>query len=389
MRSRGYITADARNQTEYGTVRSYIAVGLSTAIAPAAATAADVGANGFNANRAFIQFAGFTFGITQSFYDFYSGPATSFFGGQINPSSDTGDAGKAVTAYTAQFGGGLSATIGIEAQRNAGAWNTNTTGFTTLALPASSQRGVQYPDVVANIRIDQSWGGAQIMGAIHDATGQYYGATTATGQPGTATGYALGAGLKLLAPMIGAGDYFQGQFNYTVGAYGYANAAGTQLFAKYNGGAGGSYGVGVPTDSVYGVIAGVGTSSQLTTTWGVNAAYEHYWNKSWQTSVYGGYIKTQYNSTASGLICTVTFAAPVPAGCNPNFATWNIGTRTQWNIDSQTAMGVDIVYQRLQTAHNGVVALFPANGTQSAGIRTFSDQGSWMGQFRIHRNFYP
>ena len=30
FRARGYITADARNQTEYGTVRSYIAVGLNT-----------------------------------------------------------------------------------------------------------------------------------------------------------------------------------------------------------------------------------------------------------------------------------------------------------------------------------------------------------------------
>ncbi len=30
LRARGYITADARNQTEYGTVRGYIAVGLST-----------------------------------------------------------------------------------------------------------------------------------------------------------------------------------------------------------------------------------------------------------------------------------------------------------------------------------------------------------------------
>jgi len=29
FRARGYITADARNQTEYGTVRGYIAVGLS------------------------------------------------------------------------------------------------------------------------------------------------------------------------------------------------------------------------------------------------------------------------------------------------------------------------------------------------------------------------
>ena len=29
FRARGYITADARNQTEYGTVRGYLAVGLS------------------------------------------------------------------------------------------------------------------------------------------------------------------------------------------------------------------------------------------------------------------------------------------------------------------------------------------------------------------------
>jgi len=36
MRARGYITADAREQTEYGTLRSYIAVGVSTN---------DVGAN--------------------------------------------------------------------------------------------------------------------------------------------------------------------------------------------------------------------------------------------------------------------------------------------------------------------------------------------------------
>ncbi len=381
MRSRGYITADARNQTEYGTVRSYIAVGLST---PGLDTGA---APAFNGNRAFIQFAGFTFGITQSFYDFYSGPATSFFGGAISPSSDTGDAGKALTAYTAQFGGGLSATISAEARRDSGVINGSTATYSTVALPTASQRGLQFPDIVANIRIDQPWGGAQIMGAIHDATGQYYGATTSTGQPGTAIGYALGAGIKLLAPMIGAGDFFQAQFNYTVGAYGYASAAATPMYAKYNGGTGGSYGFGIPTDAVYGTLAGVQHGSQLTSTWGVNAAYEHFWNKSWQTSVYGGYIKTQYNTTANALLCAGF--APGIAGCNMNFATWNIGTRTQWNVDSQTAMGVDIVYQRLQSASVPGAVLVAGSGTQPAAVRTIGDQGSWMGQFRIHRNFYP
>jgi hypothetical protein len=395
MRARGYITADARNQTEYGTVRSYIAVGLSasgTAAGSVPSGDSPTGTAGFSANRAFVQFAGFTFGITLSFYDFYSPAATEYFGGMMNPSSDTGDPGKQVTAYTAQFGGGLSATIGIEGQRNAGVYNAATTALTTTALPASSQRAMQYPDIVGNVRVDQAWGAAQIMGAIHDATGQYYGATTATGQPGIATGYALGAGLKVLAPMIGAGDYFQGQFNYTVGAYGYANAAGpTTLYAKYNGGAGGSYGFGIPTDAVYGVVAGVGTSSQLTTTWGVNAAYDHFWNKSWQTSIYGAYLKTEYNTTANTLLCA-NIAGIVTAGatsCNMNFALWNIGSRTQWNVDSQTVIGVDIVYQRLQSAQVGGTTTVAGSGTQPAAVRTIADQGTWMGQFRVNRNFYP
>jgi hypothetical protein len=69
-RIRGYITADARNQTEYGTVRGYIAVGLSTNT-----NGGDNAANQFDANRAFIQWAGFTFGRAQSFFDFLTGGA--------------------------------------------------------------------------------------------------------------------------------------------------------------------------------------------------------------------------------------------------------------------------------------------------------------------------
>ncbi len=38
---------------------------------------------------------------------------------------------------------------------------------------------------------------------------------------------------------------------------------------------------------------------ELTTAWGVNAAYEHFWNKRWQTSVYGAYTATSYNTAAN------------------------------------------------------------------------------------------
>ena len=104
MRARGYITADVRNQTEYGTVRGYIAVGLNTN---------DVGLQVGNlvdsANRAFVQWAGMTAGLSQSFFDFYSVPAMQYRGGYL-PASDTGDGGWWVWAYTAQFGGGFSGT---------------------------------------------------------------------------------------------------------------------------------------------------------------------------------------------------------------------------------------------------------------------------------------
>jgi len=58
-----------------------------------------------------------------------------------------------------------------------------------LVLPTSSQRAQQYPDVVANLRIDQAWGSAQVMAALHDASGTYYAHPPRRGQPGDATGW--------------------------------------------------------------------------------------------------------------------------------------------------------------------------------------------------------
>src|SRR5262245_41876778 len=107
-RVRGYITADARDQTEYGTVRGYIAVGISTD------TQFDPPQT-FNANRAFIQWAGFTFGRAQSFFDFFSQAAIGYLG--FTPNSDTGDGGWEVLAYTAQLGNGFSASLSAESRR--------------------------------------------------------------------------------------------------------------------------------------------------------------------------------------------------------------------------------------------------------------------------------
>jgi hypothetical protein len=390
QRTRGYITADARNQTEYGTLRSYIAVGLSGN--PDAATGTPL----FSANRGFIQLAGFTFGLSQSFYDFHATPAYSFFGGNINPSSDSGDAGKLVTAYTAQFGNGLSATISAEAQRNTPIFNNNGIINSTL-IAADSHLAMQWPDVIANLRVDQAWGSAQIMAAIHDASGLYYSTLQDTGHPSDKIGFAVGAGAKFLLPMVAPGDIFSFQVNYAQGANGFVNnSAGSYL--SVHGGAGGNFGWGTFTDGVYGgsILLGTATGVELTTTWGVNAAFEHFWSKRWQTSLYGAYVATSYNDRANAMLCSsqgvgtgVGTAAVADPGCNNNFAVWIVGSRTQWNIDSSTYLGVDVAYQGLKPATWATPHFLNSNGAQPAAIRNVEDQGAWLAQFRVHRNFYP
>jgi hypothetical protein len=328
----------------------------------------------------------------------------------INPASDTGDAGDMVYgAYTAQFGGGLSATLALEQPRVTAVFNASatsifqvTTGSGTtgnLGLPpASAAEANQWPDIVANLRVDQAWGSAQLMGAIHDVAGTYYAGTgvpaaltgsDAAGHPSDAIGWAIGAGIKLNAPMIGQGDYLQVQVNYAEGARKYVDFSYTNMYSMFNGG---NYGIGLGSDGVFTTGSGI----ELTTAWGVNAAYEHFWNKNWQTSVYGAYTATSYDATANTSLCALETAGVAPAfslagaTCNNNFQTWTIGTRTQFNIDSQTYLGVDVVYQELQTGLAGMNANY-GNGAENAltGPRTVSNQSALMGQFRVHRNFYP
>ena len=116
---------------------------------------------------------------------------------------------------------------------------------TSTVGPGTQQRATVYPDLVGNLRVDQAWGSAQIMGALHDASGQYLSCQhQRVPSASNIVGGAVGAGVKILTPFIGAGDYFQAEVNYTQGATGYTNAAPGD-YAKFNGGIGGTYGGGV------------------------------------------------------------------------------------------------------------------------------------------------
>ena len=108
MRARGYITADARNQTEYGTVRGYIAVGVRNE---------HLGkVNSKHSREPRLHPVGGLHVRSRSVVlRLLCGAAASYFG--FYPQSDTGDGGKDVLAYTAQFGNGFSASIAAELPR--------------------------------------------------------------------------------------------------------------------------------------------------------------------------------------------------------------------------------------------------------------------------------
>jgi hypothetical protein len=430
-RIRGYITADARNQTEYGTVRGYIAVGLSTNT-----NGGDNAANQFDANRAFIQWAGFTFGRAQSFFDFYSQAALGYLG--FTPNSDTGDGGKEVMAYTAQFGNGFSASISAESRRNTQIVNVGSIGgalpcgvvsggsFSTAGSTAAGfgcYGGWQVPDIVGNLRVDQAWGSAQIGAALHEVNGTYYANSAGTaltpgvegnGHPGDAWGWAAMAGIRLNAPMIGVGDYLAAQVIYTQGAlrYLYQNPGTGNMYLQDNQ----ATTFGLMSDGVYGggIVPGstiAATGIQLTTAWGVNAGYEHFWNPQWRTSLYGGYAQTSYNSTANGLLCAafgtgsatvVSGVALANAGCNQNWNQWWIGSRTQWNVTKDFYMGLDVAYVKFETATFNSFGISPGLGGGVAGTNTalypagtntfsrfMSNEDNWQVRFRVHRDFYP
>src|SRR5579862_42363 len=120
--SQGAISFDARTQTEYGTLRSYLDIGASVQSNSGGygggATTEPLGATQSYGNttvymdRAFLQFAGFTAGRIRSFFDMVNPGAYSIASQRF--SGDTSATGITGIAYTWQFGGGLSASLSLE-----------------------------------------------------------------------------------------------------------------------------------------------------------------------------------------------------------------------------------------------------------------------------------
>ncbi|MFZ5691496.1 MAG: porin [Pseudomonadota bacterium] len=400
QQARFRMTGDVRTQTEYGTLRAYFAFGVNFLN-----TANELGTSAANTTlameRAFIQFAGFTIGRADTFFAFYNGAAYGLVPTAFDGSSGPG--GLNVFAYTWQFGNGLSASVSAEDQSNFGAPVIDLNQTTSGVGFQDDRQGQRMPNLVANLRVDQAWGSAQIMGALHDVGGRYYngglgcpaGFSNSTGcaNPGNEIGWAVGAGLTLKMPWD-AKDTLSGVIAYAEGASRYIAALQGNNFLHKQGIAMGQY-----TDGVFanpGQIAGYNGGIELTQVWGGSIAFEHYWTPSLRTSWVAGYMNVEYSDTAKALLaangCALanTFSGlSAMTNCNPDWSAYRLSSRTMWNPVANLDIGVEVAYSKVNTAYAGSANLTATTNGVAASRYAIEDQDVWSAAIRVQRSFWP
>lgn len=140
----GYgVKFDARTQTAYGTLRSYVSLQGDTSDH---IVGSDPPISGIDIHKSFIQFAGFTIGANNSIMEPKYG-YTIFDDEQPDLITDQ-------IRYSWQLGNGFQGSIGIEDPRKR--WGS------ALPNPYST------PDIVGQVRIDQAWGNMSFSGGATD-----------------------------------------------------------------------------------------------------------------------------------------------------------------------------------------------------------------------------
>src|SRR5262252_5716738 len=273
-RHRGQFNFDSRTQTSYGTLRTFVAVYIENR---------DLNSVTVTPSRAFIQWAGFTFGHTKSLTDIPGTPGPDTFKSLhvAQNISDTSGGGTNQIAYTWDLGNGMTLNIGADERRTKALANLSSNVLTVGANPATAFGPYQHPTPWVNFAVNQAWGRFGVSAIFNKVNATYYNGagvgcpagaantgTSLCGYPDDKWGWAVLSGIDIKAPWAGPGDHFGGYFNYGVGAAAYAG--GSLLASPSMFGANNVVALGVITDGVF----VNGRQFELTTTWSAGFGYE-------------------------------------------------------------------------------------------------------------------
>jgi hypothetical protein len=436
-RSRLALTVDTRTATEYGVVRTfgqgdfqfdtlggatYNPGSINQTSPVGGANLLNTAGGGYVAvEYVFIQFAGFTFGKSSSAF------ASPWNGYPGNNSSSLIGGHDTVTGvnniqYTAQFGNGVSGTIGLDDPTV-----FDRTVVQNLSIPlsaslgtANAYAGVHAPDVVGNIRIDQAWGLFQVSAAAHEVSGSYNVLNTVTaqtgqtglagaaptalseisGHPDTKWGGAVMAALNIKNIPTGAGDDIKVDATWSKGdtKQVISTSGASPSFAMFGGSGAGAYqslGLGMTTDAVYLPTANGGDGSlHLTEAYGVRGAFNHNWDPYWSSSLFGSYSAVRYDGTAKANICANyigTTGAKNVGGvqqftCNPDFNVSQLGAITRWTPVKNLTFSAEVMWTHLDQKFAGIANLI-ATAPKPTTVYEFKDQDTVSFNVRAQRNF--
>ena len=216
MTSRGEVEMDFTSNTAYGPLLGVVdwRVDAGEGFKAMPAKTANAFNNDGYPNQAYVQWAGVTAGVHDSFYDFIAGGET--WENILSP--EHSDTGIDLLAYTATFGGGFSATISLE-DREAAAYAY---ADTSVVAANSTLLGDRAPDIVESLDLTQAWGGAHLAFVEHNV----YQNGTPSGTDVNTWGWGGIAGLTINLPSLGAGDVIKLQGSYSHAAIEYSGLAG-------------------------------------------------------------------------------------------------------------------------------------------------------------------
>jgi hypothetical protein len=446
-RSRMALTVDTRTATEYGVVRTFGQADFqfgtqgnntvnpnlftgSPSIGTSTGLLNNPGEGYVAVEMVFIQFAGFTFGKSASAYATpwhgYPGNNTSFLLGGHDTVTGVNN-----IQYSAQFGNGVSGTIGLDdpvvfnrtSALNLGPSGLGVGGIGALGTGANVYAGVHAPDIVGNIRVDQAWGLFQISAAAHEVSGSYNilntvaapagavgvaaGAPNAfseiSGHPESKWGGSVMAALQIKNIPTGAGDDIKFDVSYAKGdtKQVISTAAASPSFAMFSGtsapGAYQSLGIGVTTDAVWLPVSSGGTGDlKLTEAFGLRGGFNHNWDPYWSSSLFGSYSAVRYNgaagdlTTAKGQYCAA-FAISHPGQgvtytCDPSFNISQLGLVTRWTPVKNLTFSAEAMWTHLDQKYAGT-STFGPGAPKPTAVYEFKDQDTVSFNIRAQRNF--
>jgi hypothetical protein len=381
--TRANIDFDARTNTAYGVLRGYAEIQFENG-------------NGFDTtgtaayiNLAYVQWAGLTAGKAPSFF--------SFFGGgegwaNIFSPDQQGFNQPDLLAYTATFGGGFSATLAIQSPGGNGASGGGTNvNYSPAGVPNTFNYGMMAPDFVANLRVDQSWGSAQISGVAHQvhAFSSDIGpnATDFFGNSASVNtwGWGIDAGVSFNLPQFGPADKFAIQGAYTKNAIWYSGIP-DGMWGE-NGAVNGNGLAMAVGDTYYAIGNAAGNNGPATTSsfatptaWSVGATFEHHFSPVFSFDPEIAYAELHWSNSLGNL--------------PTNSTSWIAGAVAHWDPVPQLDFAFELLYQTTHQSTPGIwfspAGVMTGTTTSPTGVATVgfkNNTDGFAGRFYITRSF--